>query len=297
MSLDIRTFAAKVRVADGAWGTQLQQRGLPAGSPPEVWNVQSPSVVEAVARAYVQAGADVILTNSFGANRFVLGGIGAESRVAELAEAAARISKRAAIASRRPEGAKVFGSIGPTGQIVMMEQVPKERLSAAFKEAAEALSWGGADAIVLETFNELDEAMIALEAARAACDLPVILSMTFSSGPDKTCTMMGNKPADVAKAARRAGAAGVGANCGVGPANYVNVARMLREAADLPVWVKPNAGLPVMAPSGKTTFPMGPDEFAGYVGALVQAGANFVGGCCGTTPAHIAAVRKAVDGL
>ena len=297
MSISIRSFAAKVRVSDGAWGTQLQQRGLPSGSPPEVWNTQSPAVVEAVARSYVDAGSDVILTNSFGANRFVLGGVGAEDRVAELAEAAARISQRAAGASTRPEGTKVFASVGPTGQVVMMEQVSKDRLIFAFRETAEALCWGGADALVLETFNELDEALIALEAAKAACDVPVLVSMTFSSGPDKTSTMMGNKPADVARALARAGAAGVGANCGVGPENYVKVVKMLRAATDLPVWVKPNAGLPVVERSGKTTFPMGPDEFAGYVRQLVEAGANFVGGCCGTTPAHIAAVRKAVDEL
>ena len=291
MAWELKALAAQVRVLDGAWGTQLQAAGLPAGSCPERWNAEHPEGVEAVARGYVAAGSDVILTNTFGANRFVLAAHGLKDRVAELSEAGAAISRRAAGGR-----AKVFGSIGPSGKIVMMEEVRREELVAAFAEQAEALQWGGVDAIVLETFNELAEAEIALRAVRKACDLPVVVSMTFASGPDRTATMMGNKPSDLAATAERFGAQAVGANCGVGPENYVKVARLLRQATDLPIWIKPNAGMPIAGPRGQTTFPMGPADFAAFVAPLIEAGASFIGGCCGTTPDHIRAVRKAVDG-
>jgi len=305
MGFDLRAFAQRVRVTDGAWGTQFQKRGLAPGSSPELWNVENPSAVESVAESYIKAGSDVILTNTFGANRLVLASHGLAGRVAELAEAGVRLSRKAAAGKTRmysefqgprgkPADVKIFASLGPTGKIVMMEEVSKEELSAAFGEAAEAMAWGGADAIVLETFNELAEARIALQAVRKATDIPVVVSLTFASGPDKTATMMGDKPADLAKMAEAEGAAAVGANCGVGPDNYVAVARMLRDATDLPVWIKPNAGLPVVDKKGRTTFPMSPPEFAAFVPKLIAAGANFIGGCCGTTPAHIEAVRAAV---
>jgi len=289
MKFDLRAFAEKVRVTDGAWGTQLQRRGLAPGAAPELWNTENPDAVEALARSYVEAGAEVILSNTFGANRFVLAAHGQADRVAELAEAGASISRRAAGAD-----VTVFGSIGPTGKIVMMEELTTDQFAAAFAEAAEALAWGGADAIVLETFNELAEARIALKAVKQACDLPVVVCMTFASGPEKTATMMGDKPAGLAAMAEAEGAEAVGANCGTGPDNYIRVAEILRGATALPVWIKPNAGLPILK-NGKTTFPMGAEEFVSYVPALIDAGANFIGGCCGTGPEHIRAVRDAVD--
>ena len=292
MALDLRSFASQVRVADGAWGTELQALGLAAGAAPELWNVDNPSAVGQVARSYVEAGSDVILTNTFGANRFVLSGYDAGGRVAELAEAGTAISRAAA--GRR---AKVFASIGPTGKIVMMGEVAREEISSAFAEAAGAVARGGADAIVLETFNELDEAMLALTAAKQASRLPVVVSMTFASGPEGTSTMMGECPAALAAAAEAGGADAVGANCGTGPANYVKVAALLREATDLPIWIKPNAGLPQAGPGGKTIFPMGPDEFVSFAGHLATAGANFIGGCCGTTPQHVRALRAAVNAI
>ncbi len=289
MSLDLKQFAQQVRVIDGAWGTELQNQGLPAGALPEFWNADKPEAVEAVARSYVEAGSDIILTNTFGANRFVLTPDGAAERAAELAEKGAAISKKAA-----GQDVKVFGSLGPTGKIVMMDEFPAEEFSEAFAESAKALERGGVDAIVLETFNELDELVIALKAARQATSLPVIASMTFASGPDKTSTMMGNSPADLAAAAEANGADGVGANCGVGPDNYVKVAELFRSATQLPIWIKANAGLPQMSSDGGTVFPMGVDEFAGFVTNLIDAGANFIGGCCGTNPDYIRAICQAV---
>jgi len=290
MALDMRSFAAEVRVTDGAWGTEMQKRGLPAGLPPEVWNVERPDAVAAVARGYVEAGSDVIITNTFGANRFVLESHGIRGRVGELAEKGAAISRAAAGNDR-----KVFASIGPTGRIVMMGEVNEEEFAAAFAEAAAACERGGADAIVLESFSELAEISIAIKAVRQATSLDVVASMTFASGPDASATMMGNTPGDLAAAAGTCRADAVGANCGIGPENYVKVAALLRAATDLPVWIKPNAGMPFIGPGGATTFPMGPEDFASYVPSLLDAGANFIGGCCGTTPAHIRAVRAAVS--
>ncbi|MBL7133282.1 MAG: homocysteine S-methyltransferase family protein [Phycisphaerae bacterium] len=290
MTLDLRSFASQVRVTDGAWGTELQSLGLPAGAAPELWNVERPSAVEQVARSYVKAGSDIILTNTFGANRFVLSRHDAGDRASELAEAGTAISRAAA--GRR---AKVFASIGPTGKIVMMGEVARDEICSAFAEAAGAVTRRGADAIVLETFNELDEALLALTGVKQASPLPVVVSMTFASGPDGTSTMMGNCPADLAAAAEAGGADAVGANCGTGPADYVKVARLFREATDLPIWIKPNAGLPQAGPGGKTIFPMGPEEFVSFAGPLAAAGAKFIGGCCGTTPEHIRALRAAVN--
>ena len=289
MASDLKSFAAGVCVTDGVYGTPLQSRG-PAGACVELLCAEDPSRVEAIARSYVQAGADVIMTNSLLSHRFGLQAHGLADRAAELAEAAAAISRKAV------EGTdvKVFGSFGPTGKIVMMEEVPHDQLADAFAETAEALARGGVEAIVLETFNELAELQIALKAVKKACGLPVVVSLSFAHGPDHTATMMGNTPADLAAMAEAEGAAGVGANCGIGPAETVTVARMLRQATDLPVWIKPNAGLPVIT-KGQTSFPVGPDEFASFVQPLIEAGANFIGGCCGTTPDHIRAIRKAVD--
>ncbi len=290
MGLDLREFARQVRVTDGVYGTELQGRGL-AGACPELLNADDPAAVEAVAQSYVQAGADVIMTNSLSAHRLGLTPHGAADRAAELARAAAEIAVRAAAGT----DTKVFGSFGPTGRIVMTGDTPESDLTDAFAETAAALAGGGVEAIVLETFNELAEAEIALRAVRAACDLPVVVSMAFAFGPDCAATMMGETPADLAKMAQANGAAAVGANCGVGPERCVRVAELLARATDLPVWTKPNAGMPVVV-EGRTTFPMGPAEFASFVPALIEAGADFIGGCCGTTPEHIRAIRQAVDG-
>jgi 5-methyltetrahydrofolate--homocysteine methyltransferase len=285
----ISQYVGRATVTDGAWGTQLQAQGLPPGACPDAWNVEDPPAVEGVARGYVQAGSQVILTNTFRANRFALEHWGLAEKAGELAEAGTAISRRAG-----GDQVAVFASIGPTGKIVMMGDVPPEEIHAAFAEQAAALARGGADAILCETFAELDELKLAIQAAREKTDLPVLASMTFDSGPDKTRTMMGTSPADLAGMALEAGASAVGANCGAGPENYVRIARMLSEASDLPVWIKPNAGLPV-ARDGQTVFPMGPDQFAEFVPALIAAGANFIGGCCGTTPEHVRRIRKSVN--
>ncbi len=298
MAFNLEAYSQTVRVTDGAWGTQMHLRGLPVGASPELWNLNNPSAVGMVADNYVRTGCDILLTNTFGANRFVLASHGAAHRVGDVAEAGVKISRIAATGPlAKGRDVKVFASIGPTGKIVMTEEVSTDALSAAFAEAAESLAWGGADAIVLETFNELAEAEIALKAVRKATDIPVVVCLTFGSGSDKAHSLMGDTPEKLVRMAEANGASAVGANCGVGPENCVAIAKMLRAATALPIWMKPNAGVPSVGKDGKVAFPMSPAQFASFVPALVSAGANFIGGCCGTTPAHIEAVRSAVDKL
>lgn len=281
----------RVLITDGAWGTEFQAAGLAPGACADLWNLDNPAAVSAVAASYVQAGSQVILTNTFCCNRLSAAHWGFQNRVAHMARAGAALSRKAA-----GDKVKVFGSMGPTGKVLMMGEVSTEEVMAAFAEQAAALAEGGVDAILCETFSDLEEAVLAAQAAQEATALPVAISMTFDSGPDKTATMMGVKPADLASAARKAGIDIVGANCGAGPENFVKIAALFRQATDLPIWIKPNAGLPVVR-DGKTVFPLAPEPFAEFAPALIAAGASYLGGCCGTTPAHIQATRKRVDAL
>jgi methionine synthase I (cobalamin-dependent) len=272
-------------ITDGAWGTQLQARGLGLGEFPDLWNLTHPERVGEVASAYVDAGSRVILTNTFGANRVRLAEQGAADRVVEINTRGVAIS-RAAAAGR----ACVFASIGPSGKIMMTGDVSAEELRAAYAEQARALAAAGADALVVETMSDLEEAVLAVSAAREA-GLPVVACMVFDSGKDKDRTMMGNTPEQVAKALSEAGADVVGANCGQGIAGFVPICKRLRAATALPIWAKANAGLPEML-DGKTVYRNTPEEFVSFIPELIKAGASFVGGCCGTSPAFVAAISR-----
>jgi len=288
MALDVRTLRDSVTIADGAWGTELDKRGVPPGYCREEWNVSHPDAVEAVAAAYVEAGSQIILTNTFTANRFGLERHGFVDRVAEFNRAGAAISRRAAGGR-----ALVFGSIGPSGRILMVGEVNEDELYAAFAAQAVALAEGGADAIVCETMTELGEAMAALRAVKDRTSLPVVVSLTYDSGPDRTSTMMGVTPQQAAHDLTRAGADIIGCNCGAGIETYVRVVELLRQSTDRPIWAKPNAGLPELE-NGRVVYKESPEAFAAKVPRLIEAGANIVGGCCGTTPDFIRAIRRAV---
>lgn len=267
-------------ITDGAWGTQLQARGLAIGEFPDAWNLTHPDRVEEVARAYVEAGSHVILTNTFGANRLRLGEAGLADRVVEINRRGVEISKRAAGAR-----AKVFASMGPSGKMLLSGEVTADDLRAALEEQARALAAGGADALVVETMSDLDEATIAVTAARAT-GLPVVASMVFDSGRDQDRTMMGLTPEQSAQGLDAAGADVVGSNCGQGIAGFLNICRRMRSATDKPIWIKANAGLPELV-GGRAVYRTTPAEFARHVPALVEAGASFIGGCCGTSPEFI----------
>jgi methionine synthase I (cobalamin-dependent) len=274
-------------VSDGAWGTQLQSLGLPSGTCPDQWNLSQPERVEQVPRSYVEAGSQIVLTNTFRANRIALTDYGLAEQVKQINQAGGAISRRAA-----GTRARVFGSMGPSGKLLFAGQVTEHQLRSAFAEQAEALAASGVDALVIETMADVEEAKLALAAARST-GLTVVVSMVFDSGKDKDRIMTGLTPEQVAAELTAAGADVVGANCGQGIAGYVNVCRRLRAATDRPIWIKANAGMPRIT-GDQVVYETCADEFAEHAPALVAAGASFLGGCCGTDPAYIRALRRKI---
>jgi 5-methyltetrahydrofolate--homocysteine methyltransferase len=279
--------AGKVLVSDGAWGTFLYQKGLRPGECPDEWSLSHPVEVEAIARSYINAGADMVETNSFGANRFKLEHFGLQDKAADINEAAARISRRAA-----GDDHFVIASVGPTGKLLLVGDVSEDELYDAFRTQITALERGGADAVCIETMSDADEARIAIRAARENTALEVICTFTFEkTAVGEYRTMMGLTPAEAAEAALAAGADIIGANCGNGVERMVEIVTEIRRAFPFAlILVHANAGLPTQI-DGRDVFPDTPQVMAAHVPALVAAGANIIGGCCGTTPEHIAAVK------
>ena len=257
--------------------------GLDPGDLGDAWNLSHPDRVEAVPRAYVEAGSRVILTNTFRSNRITLARYGLAEKLEEINRTGVEISRRAA-AGR----ARVFASLGSTGKLLLTGETTPEELSAVFSEQVRILASAGADAIVIETMGDLAETVLALQAARAT-GLPVVACMVFDTGKNKDRTLMGVTPEQVAAELTAAGADVIGANCGQGIAGYIPICRRLRAATDRPLWIKPNAGLPEVV-DGRTMYRTTPEEFAAHIPALLDAGANFIGGCCGTTPDFIRAI-------
>ena len=288
-----RLASGEILVSDGAMGTFLQARGLKAGECPEVWCVTHPEVVREIGLSYVQAGSDIIETNTFGGTSFKLREFGMADRTVEFNMAAARLAKEAAGGQ-----ALVAASVGPTGQIVESEggTASETDLYEAYREQVMALEHGGADALCIETMSSVAEAAQAVRAAGENTHLPVICTFTFEAGARGFRTMMGVDPARAVSEALEAGANIVGANCGNGIENMIEIARQIRQAApDALLMVQANAGMPVYQ-DGRTIFPASPEQMASHVKDLIEAGVSIIGGCCGTTPEHIRQMALAARG-
>ena len=281
-----------ILVSDGAWGTFLHKKGLRVGECPEEWNLTRLDEVRDIARSYVAAGAKIVKTNSFGANRFRLSHFGLADKMYEINLAAARASREAA-----GDEVWVMASVGPTGKMLIVEDVTEGELYDAFSEQITALERGGADAVCIETMSDVDEALKAIEAAKRNTGLEIICSFTYElTARGEYRTMMGASPVDAARACLAAGADVVGTNCGNGIERMVEIAKQIKNSEpDAFLFVQANAGLPQRV-DGADVFPDSPDFMAGFVNALIDVGANIIGGCCGTTPEHIAAIKAAIDG-
>lgn len=267
-------------LADGAWGTELQKLGAPLGACLDEWNLLKPDLVRQVAESYIQAGSQVILTNTFRANPISLAPHGLDGQCAAINRAGVKISREAA-----GSAALVFASIGPSGKMLVTKDVTAEQLHGAFSTQARALAEESPDALLIETMIDVTEAKIAATAALET-GLPVIVSFVYDSGKNRDRTIMGATPEQVATALVSEGVHGIGANCGVGAREYVAICKRLLAVCRLPVWIKPNAGLPEIV-GGVVKYKMTPEEFAEAAKEIAKAGATFVGGCCGTGPDFI----------
>jgi 5-methyltetrahydrofolate--homocysteine methyltransferase len=272
-------------LTDGAWGTQIMKRGLQPRECPDAWNITHPQKVEEVAREYVDAGSRVILTNTFGANRLALGRFGLADKVAEINIKGIEISRKAA-------GTKacVFASMGPTGKLLATREVTENDLRQAFEEQARAMAKAAPDAIITETMMDLTEARIAAKAAKQT-GLPVIACLVFDSGKLKDRTALGNTPEQAVEVLSQLEVDAIGANCGQGIEGFIPICKRMRAATELPLWMKPNAGRPETV-DGQAVYTTTAQDFVRFVPELIQAGANFIGGCCGTEPAFIREISK-----
>ena len=256
--------------SDGAWGTLLQKKGMKTGECPELWCLEKPDEVFDIAESYINAGSDMIQTNTLGGTKFKLEHYGLADKVAEINEAAVKISRKAA-----GENKWVVASMGPTGKLLIMGDVTEEELYDAFKEQAIALEKGGADAICIETMSAIDEAIIAVKAVKENTKCEIICTLTFEKTlQNEFRTMMGVSPTEAANALIEAGADIIGTNCGNGIEGMIGIVKEMRTVSpNIPILVHANAGLPIFI-DGKTTFPETPQDMASRIKELVKAGAN-----------------------
>ncbi len=275
-----RLKSGQTLVSDGATGTNLQQRGLAAGKPGELWLVERPEEILRLHKEFVAAGSDIILTCTFGGTSVRLAQEGWGERAVEINQSAVALAREAVQGTET----LVAGSIGPTGQMLKpLGTLDETDCYKSFEEQARALAEAGVDLLVVETQYDLTEAGLALKAVRAVTDLPLVCSFSYDRG---TRTMMGVKPAQMASAfAKEADVLGI--NCGKSLEDNLSVLKDLRAVTDLPIWFKPNAGLPQIDADGRPTFDITPQQMGSLASDWIAAGASVVGGCCGSSPEHI----------
>jgi len=284
-----RLHAGEILVSDGATGTNLQAAGLALGVAPEEWVFDQPEKILALHRSFVDAGSDIILTCTFGGTRIRMRDSQYADRVIELNQRAAQLACQAASAR---DGVLVAGSMGPTGGLLEpFGELTPEQVADAYAEQAAALTQGGVDLLLLETFFALEEAIAAIQGVKRASNLPLVVSFSYDQG---TKTMMGTSPAQVAAAIAPLGVAALGANCGkdLGSMEKI-VTELAAQKTGLPLWIKPNAGLPEMD-GDRSVYRLPPAQMGASAKRFVELGARIVGGCCGNSPEHIVAIARAV---
>ena len=284
-----RLGAGEILLLDGATGTYLQDRGLEPGASPELMNAESPDTVRRMAAEYFEAGADMVLTNSFGGSKFMLKKYGVGDRVQELNRLAAEHAKSAA-----PQGKYVVGSVGPTGEFMEpLGEVSEQEMYDAFAMQIASLAEGGADAVVIETQMAIEEAVTAVRAARENTDLIVMSTMVFDKGPRGYFTMMGVTPERAVVELSEAGAHVVGTNCGSGIEKMIELGTIMRAVTDDYLIIQSNAGIPSIV-KGEICYPESPEFMAENYTKLAEVPINVLGGCCGTGPEHIELLVKTV---
>jgi methionine synthase I (cobalamin-dependent) len=285
MNLFDAILSGRPLLADGATGTMLQGMGLPIGEAPERWTLEKPEAIRKLAQLYVGAGSDIIYTNTFGASRVHLARLGLDKQVAEVNAAAVKLAREA-----NPKF--VIGSIGPTGE--MLEpygDFSPDAAKESFIEQAQALVTAGVDGLVCETFTDLTEALMAVQAATET-KLPVLASMAFDANGR---TMMGVSPEDAVTQLTQAGACVVGTNCSVGPDAMEQVIRTMKAAnPQARLLAKPNAGMPKVV-DGQAIYDVSPATLAAFAAKMKELGVAVIGGCCGTTPEHLKAMREVLQ--
>jgi len=288
-----RLNGGEILVADGATGSNLQKMGLKAGQAPEDLIIDNPDILLELESMFVRAGSDIILTCTFGGTRMRMKDSKYQDRAPELNIRAAELACKAAAASGRTD-VLVAGSMGPVGGLIKpYGPLEADEVKATFAEQAKALAEGGADLLVIETMFAFEETTAAFEGARSVTDLPIVVSFSYDRG---TRSMMGVKPKDVMKRYSEMGANVIGANCGTTLENMeAIVTEYAKTVPNFPMWAKPNAGIPRMdIQTEQAIYDMGPEDMANFAKKYVALGAKIVGGCCGSTPEHIALIAKAV---
>lgn len=283
-----RLQAGEILVSDGATGTNLQKRGLPHGVTAEQWVLEQPEQIERLYRDFIEAGSDIILTCTFGGTPVRLEHTGLAGKAAQVNQQAASLARKAAAGTN----VLIAGSIGPTGEMLKpLGLLEIDQAVKTFAEQAQALDEGGVDLLVVETQFDIAEATAAIQGAQSVSKLPIVCSFSYDRG---TRTMMGVKPAQMAKAIAALGVVALGTNCGRSLEENLAVLEDLHSKTDLPIWFKPNAGMPELDDNNNPVYSVDPEQMGAHVPEWIEAGARIIGGCCGNSPEHVQAIANAV---